>query len=133
MSENLDLVRSICSSWERGDFSAADWADPGIEYVHADGPDPTVSRGLPAMRAAVGERASVWRDFRFVPDAQRELDSERVLVLGHRSGRGRTSGLDLDEVPMSGAMMFHISGGKVTRLVAYFDRDRALADLGLKE
>ena len=128
---NLDLVRLICSSWGRGNFSAADWADPDIEYVHADGPDPVAVSGLQAMRRAVGERASVWNEFRFVAEAEQELDRKRVLVLGRRSGRGKTSGLDLDELGVKGAMLFHLHAGRVTRLVVYFDRDRALADLGL--
>ena len=32
-----------------------------------------------------------------------------------------------------GARLFHISDAKVVKLVTYWDRNRALADLGLEE
>jgi ketosteroid isomerase-like protein len=131
MSENLDLVRSIYAAWERGDFSSADWADPEIEYVVADGTDPGVWTGIPAMAGAWRETLIVWEDVHTKVDAYHELDDERVLVLVSWTGRGRTSGFDLARVPWTGAKLFHIRDGKVTRLVLYWDRERAFADLGV--
>ena len=63
----------------------------------------------------------------------RALDGERVLVLDHRTGHEKTSGLELADTTTRGGTVWHIGDGKVTRLVLFFDRDRALADLGLKE
>ena len=74
-----------------------------------------------------------WEGFRSVADEYRELDDHRVLVLDHLSGRGKTSGVEVGQMRTDTASLFHVRGGKVTRLVAYLDRDRALADLGLKE
>ncbi len=46
-------------------------------------------------------------------------------------GRGKTSGIELGQMQMRPAALFHIRDNKVTRIVNYFDRERALADLGL--
>jgi ketosteroid isomerase-like protein len=133
MSENLELVRSIFEAWERGDFSSASWADPAIEYAHADGPDPGAWTGLAEMAVAFGDWLSAWQDYSVERDECRELAGERVIVLYRRSGTGKTSGLKLGEVAANGAILFHVHDGKVTRLVHYLDRDRAFADLGLED
>jgi ketosteroid isomerase-like protein len=133
MSENLDLVRSIYADWERGDFSSADWAHPNIELILADGPSPGRWEGLPAMAASMRDLFTPWEHFRAEAEEYRPLDGERVLVLDHRTGHGKTSGLELADVPTQGGTVWHMRDGKVTRLVLYFDRDRALADLGLEE
>jgi ketosteroid isomerase-like protein len=133
MSENLDLVRSILNDWESGDLNSADWADPDIEYVIADGPAPGEWEGLVGM--AEGARANVeaWEDLRFELEEYRELDAERVLVIHKYCGRGKTSGVDLGTVRAAGAQLFHVRNRRVTRLVHYWDRKHAFADLGLKE
>jgi ketosteroid isomerase-like protein len=133
MSSNLDLVRSIYAAWERGDFSRADWADPEIECVVADGPSPGRWKGKAGMAEFSREWMSAWDDWRLEAEECRELDSERVLVSTLVSGRGKTSGLDLRQARMRGTDLFHISDGKVTRYVVYLDRDRALTDLGLED
>jgi ketosteroid isomerase-like protein len=132
-SANVDLVRSIYADWERGDFSSADWAHPEIELVVADGPTPESWQGLAGLAEAWGAYLANWEDYRAEAEAYCELDGERILVFTHNYGRGKTSGLEVGPVATKGAVLFQLRGGKVTRLVAYFSRGRALADLGLPQ
>jgi ketosteroid isomerase-like protein len=131
VSANVDLVRSIYAAREHGDYGSADWAHPEIEFVIADGPAPGSWTGVAAMAKAWREFLSAWDNARPEVEEYRELDDERVLVLGHIRGRGKTSGLELGQVQAKVAAVYHVRDGKVVRLVAYFDRDRAFADLGL--
>jgi ketosteroid isomerase-like protein len=130
-SSSVELVRSIYADWARGDFSSADWAHPDIEWVIADGPAPGTSTGLAGMAGSFRDFATAWADYRVEVDEYRELDDERVLVLVNYSGRGRTSGLELGQMRARQAQLLHVRDGRVTRFVSYWDRDRALADLGL--
>jgi ketosteroid isomerase-like protein len=130
-SANLELVRSIYAAWERGDWSSAPWAHPDIHYDWVDGPSPGQWTGLAGMADAWRDILNAWEDLRAEVDEYRELDDERVLVLSSLSGHGKTSGLDLGELRARVVSVHHLSGGKVTRIVSYFDCERALADLGL--
>jgi ketosteroid isomerase-like protein len=129
MSENLDLVRSICADWERGDFKRVDWADPEIELMRPEALDSVALKGLASTAAGWRDWLSAWDDYHAEADEYRVIDDERVLVLGRMSGRGRMSGAAGDTET---ANLFHIRAGKVTPLVLYQDRDRALAYLGLE-
>jgi ketosteroid isomerase-like protein len=130
MSENLDLVRSIYADWERGDFSSAEWAHPEIEYVVRDGPEPGTWTGIAAMADSLHDQLRALANLRVEVIELRELGDECVVALVQFRASGKTSAV---EVTKEGAELFYIRGPRVTRLVAYWDRARALADLGLEE
>jgi ketosteroid isomerase-like protein len=131
-SANVELVRSIFAAWERGDYGrSAEWAHPEIEFAIADGPTPGSWKGLAGLAEGWRDFLSVWQEFRSEADEYLDIDGERVLVLVHWSGRGKTSGLEIGQMRTEGAGIFQIRSGKVTRLVHYFNRKRAFTDLGL--
>jgi ketosteroid isomerase-like protein len=133
-SANLDLVRSIYAAWERGDFRDTSWADPELEFVTVEVVSGTNAlRGLHATGPAWREFLADWQDFHAVAEEYRELDDGRVLVLHHFGGRGRRSGVDVGPTESKGATLFHVVDGRVTKLVLYPQRERALADLGLEQ
>ncbi len=129
MSANLELVRSIFASIGRGNYRSADWADPQIRRVVVEGPDPDSVSGPHGLAHEMRNLFYAFDDLRNEADEYRELDDQRVLVLTRASGRGKKSGVPFVQ---RGAELFEIHNGKVTKIIVYFDRDRALADLGLE-
>ena len=97
-SANVELVRSIFTAWERGDFGSAEWADPGIEFVSADGPAPGTWTGVTWMAQSWGEVLSAFDGLHVKVDEYLELDEHRLLVLFRFCGRGKTSGVDLRQM-----------------------------------
>ena len=133
MSENLDLVRSICAAWERGDYSSAEWADPEIEFEFADGPSPGVAKDIDGMARLWREFLSTWDELRSEARECRQIDDERVLALTESSGKHKRSHMPIPSEWTRGAALVRVRGSKVAGLRIYLDRARALADLGLKE
>jgi hypothetical protein len=76
---------------------------------------------------------SAWSMFSTEADEYAELDDGRVLVLATFGGTARFIGLDIRDGHSKGANVFEIEEGKVRKLILYWNRELALADLGLTE
>jgi ketosteroid isomerase-like protein len=85
------------------------------------------------MASAHRNFLSAWGDWHVEAEEYVEIDSERILVPYRFTAHGKRSGLEIGGDWGTGASLFEIRQGLVTRLVNYFDRDHALADLGLEE
>jgi ketosteroid isomerase-like protein len=135
VSENLALVRSICAATGRGDYlGAAAFVHPDIEFTAVGGPEVVEARGFVALADLWRGFLDSWENFRVSADNYRQLDDNRFLVLFRRSGRGKVSGLDIAQLAgAEGADVLHLHDGKVIKWLSYWERDRALADLGLKD
>ncbi len=133
MSEHLDLVRSIYADWERGDFGRTAGLHHEITWAYVGGPEPSSGTGMAALAGPMRGWLAAWEEWHIEATEYRELDRERILVFCRGVGSGRTSGLELGQLSTDGANLFEIHDGTVTRLVTYWDRERALADLGLEE
>ena len=64
---------------------------------------------------------------------QRELVRDDVVHAVPRARERGDGGVQLGRVDSRNASVHHIKDGKVVKLILYWDRDRALADLGVEE
>jgi hypothetical protein len=127
-SPNLELVRSIYSSWQRGEHRY--WADPEIQYITVGLSDSFARHGTQAVESFRGW-LSAEIDWKATAHNYLELDSERVLVPYRFGPRGEALGPARGSARMEGATLFELREHRVTRIIQYFDRNRAFADLGL--
>ena len=125
-------MRSIFAAWRRGDSVPSIGRTPKSTFVIADGPGRGSWSGAAAMAPAWREALSAFEHLRAEADEYRALDDERVFVLMHLSGRGKASSLEVGDIQMKGANLFHLRDGKVTRLVLYWDRQHATPTPGCR-
>jgi hypothetical protein len=72
-SANVELVQSIYTAYERGDYHSNEWAHPTIAYVIADGPSLGRWVGLAGMSDAWSEWMSTWQGLRADVDEYRDF------------------------------------------------------------
>jgi hypothetical protein len=126
---NADRILSAYWALDRGDREAAqNLLAPDIELRdRAEGPDPNVYRGREGFARSVDESLESFEELRFVPEQAFER-GEHVVVLVTMSGRGRSSGVPVEERI---AHLWTVRDGVATRLQAYTDPADAFEAAGL--
>lgn len=128
--ENVAVVRGAIAAYVSGDNAGALAAyDSDVEFDATVRPDGRVYRGRLGVAEAMRVWTGAWDDYSL--DAEEIVDAgDRVLVIARESGRGKGSGVGIDQMVFS---VFTLRNGKITRQAVFLDRDQAFAAAGLSE
>jgi ketosteroid isomerase-like protein len=129
--QNVDLVRSSCEAWLRGDSDAFESMDPEVEWdtTHFEGwMEKAVYRGRDEVRRFLAEEwLASWDGYEAGIDDL--LDAgDRVLVLWWQRMVGREGGVP---VALDSAQVWSIRDGRIMRIDNYTDRSEAFEAAGL--
>jgi ketosteroid isomerase-like protein len=133
-AENVEIVRTGCEAWVRGDFDASfeNW-NPDIAWdtTHFEGwVENKVYRGKDEVRRFLEEWLASW-DAESYESSFEVMDAgDRVLVFWSQRMRGQGSGAP---VKLASAQVLTIRGGRVRRIDNYTSRTEALKAAGLTE
>jgi ketosteroid isomerase-like protein len=130
-SANVELARRGLEAFNRRDADAVvETLHPDVEMVPLRAVlEGRSYKGRESFRSYVADLDEDWEEFTVEPSEFRELDDERVLVLGQIHARARGSGVEVDS---PAAWISHIRGGSVVRIQFYSDEENALEGEGLK-
>jgi ketosteroid isomerase-like protein len=125
--ENMGIAQQVLKACASGDLDAAlAHADPEIVW------NPTQegqAEGITAVRATMERWEDSFEDLEVT--YEETIDAgDRVVLKTHVSGRGRESGVEVEE---RSYMVWSLRGGKVLRMDEFTERADALEAAGLSE
>jgi ketosteroid isomerase-like protein len=129
----VDVAKGAVDAYNRRDVEVfAELMTPDFEWyastaMAALGGD--VYRGREGVERVARDRSESWEELHIVAEEFRDL-GDRVLVLGRLKGRGKASGVPVDQ-PFAGINDFR--GDRIWRVRVYLDRAVALRAAGLSE
>jgi ketosteroid isomerase-like protein len=131
--ENLEIVRRLYASWERGDLNTPEFFDAEVEHARIGSELPGIDgswQGLEEFGTAIAGYVDALADLHIEAERIVDLGGDRVLVLSRQTARGKTSGLHFEHELGD---LFTFRDGKVLRYHSYWDRGEALEAAGLRE
>jgi ketosteroid isomerase-like protein len=131
MSErNVEIIRALWEADRRRDWDAVLSAyDPDVVWDDRSGfwGDWGEARGREGIREAFRRWHQAFEEVEFDWDEVAH-EGDRVVVTYRIRGRGRGSGLEIDE-PLT--LVWRLRDGRIVEVLAYTDRAEALAAAGL--
>ncbi len=130
--ENVELIRREYEDFNRTGEVTEDRYHPEFEFHEFEGAPIPVRRGFAEWRDWAGDVAEAFGDF--VLEPQELLDfGDRVVAVVVMRGRGRTSGVSLQQLFPPFAVVWTVRDGKVIRGAAFRSKTAALEAAGLTE
>jgi ketosteroid isomerase-like protein len=130
--KNVELVRRafgmVTIPGDPDAMIAASHPDFEMHLVGVAG-EPVRYAGASGIREFFSDVAESWESFRFSATALRDL-GDRVLVLGQVRGRGRLSGIEVDD---RWAWIVELRDGRAASLRGFLDEREAIEAAGLGE
>jgi ketosteroid isomerase-like protein len=126
--DNVEVVRSALLLFNRPDTLWDEHWTEDCEFVSitAGQIEGATYRGHDGLRRYADDRVDAWEELRFEPDEFIDA-GEHVVVVGLLTGRGRGSGVPVDQ-PV--AVACELRAGRIARAHAYTDVEQALATIG---
>jgi ketosteroid isomerase-like protein len=125
---DVDVVRGCLEAWQRGDFeeSLSYWAEDSI--WQSAGVDGTAYHGRQGVERAMEEWTGAFSGYWLESEDLIDAGDGRVVMLWREGGRGRTSGVPVEE---AGATVFTIGDGRISHAQFFDSQGEALAVCGL--
>jgi ketosteroid isomerase-like protein len=130
VSERVDRLRASIEEFNRTGRVPTEFYAPDFELHQSSSIVDTagVFHGPGASQASLDELSEAFEDMTFTAEKFLEAPGGEIVVLIHTTGRGRASGLELDNHI---AWVWTFRDGKAARLVVYEEPADALAAVGL--
>jgi ketosteroid isomerase-like protein len=133
--ENVDLLHRLFAAYNSG-FQTGSTSDfltlmhPDVEWHTTTAVLDPVYRGPEGVRRWIQEFNETWDDMSVEPEEFIHVDAERVLVALRLSGRGKTSGANVDMLMYE---LMTIRHGRIVERRPFQRRELALEAVGLSE
>jgi len=129
--DKVDVARQVIDAYNRRDVDGlfAELATPDFEYYPGivRALDGGGYRGREGVERFAVDTSENWEELQSIPEEFRDL-SDRVLVLGRMRGRGKGSGVPVDQ-PYVAILDFR--GDRIWRSRIYLDRLEGMQAAGL--